>query len=312
MQLELKQLKIDQENIVDVGLISKFTPIVIALIKKLDDVKTIVLKKALVLTLAKFMCINSNICEQFLPTLIKIAQNNDNEGIRSIAVISLGDLVMRHPNMLEQQSVHLFALLSDNCGQVRKKALLIISHLVLNDMLKMKGLMANILKCYLDTELKGVVSVFIEELHQKDANAIYNMIPDSISNLLKTEITHNEFKIICDMIFGYITKERQGENLTEKMSSKFKDGNKDECLNIGYCLSRLPINEKAMRKLLDNVSWWQNKVMDDNMLNGYFVDIGTKCRRNWKNENKTIIDEFDAAVRGEEEVVRKRKGRANQ
>ena len=308
--LELKALKADQENIVFEGLISKFTPIVLGFVKKLDEVKTMVLRKALVLSLAKFMCINSKLCEQYLPQLLRIAQENEDEGIRSTAVISLGDLVMRHPNLLEKQSGHLFSLLSDDCIQVRKKALLIISHLVLNDMLKMKGLMSNIMRCYLDPELKGVVCVFIEELHTKDANAIYNMIPDSISNLLKTpNLTHNEFKNIADMIFTYITKERQGENLSEKLSMKFKDSAKEECLNIGYCLSKLPWNEKAMKKLMDNVSWWQNKILDDQMLGGYFMDIATKCKKTWKNESKALIDEFEAAMRGEEEVVKKRRGR---
>jgi hypothetical protein len=124
-------------------------------------------------------------------------------------------------------------------------------------------------------------------------------------------ITHNEFKIIADMIFEYIKKEKQGENLSEKMSSRFKDGTKEECLNTGYCISKLPISEKAMRKLLDNVSWWQNKVLDDLVLSGYFTDIATKCRRTWKNESKALVDEFEAAVRGEEEVVRKRKAKNN-
>lgn len=311
IQIKLKNLKIDQENIVNEGLVSKFTPIILGFVKKLDEVKTIVLRKALVLSLAKLMCINAKLCEEYLPLLISIAKNNENEGIRSSAVISLGDLVMRHPNMLEQQSVHLFSLLTDECVQVRKKALLIISHLVLNDMLKMKGLMANIMKCYLDPELKGVVCVFIEELHAKDPKTIYNMIPDSISNLLKTDLTHNEFKAISDMIFAYITKEREGENLSERLSTRFKDSGKEECLNIGYCLSKLPWNEKAMKKLLENVSWWQNKLLEDPQLQAYFMDIATKCRRTWKSEAKPLIDEFEAGMRGEEEIVRKRKGRNN-
>ena len=278
VQLEIKGLKEAQEKIVSEGLISKFTPIITHLAKKLENIKTIVLKKALVLSLGKFMCISSKVCEQNLSLLIEIAKNNENEGIRSIAVITLGDLVMRHVNMLEEQSVHLFELLTDHCVQVRKKALLIISHLVLNEILKMKGQMVNILKCYLDLELRGMVSVFIEELDQKEASAIYNMIPDSISNLLKTNITHDEFKIIADMIFDYIKKDKHA-NLTEKFSSKFKDEGKDECLNLGYCLTKLTINEKAMKKLLDNVSWWQTKVLEDSLLSSYFMEISTKCRR---------------------------------
>lgn len=135
------------------------------------------------------------------------------------------------------------------------------------------------------------------------------MIPDSISNLLKMNLLHGDFKSIADMIFTYITTERQGEGLCENLSGKFKDSNKDESLCLGYCLTKLIISEKALRKLLDNASWWQNKVIDDNVLQGYFIEIAGKCRRNWKSEKKILIDEFEAVVRGEEEVCRKRKAR---
>ena len=310
LQLELKDLKTAQENIVYEGLISHFTPIVLKLVNKIDDVKTEILQKTLVITLSKFMCINPKICEDNLESLIRLASKHENSSIRSNAIVGLGDLVMRHPNLLEKYSPNLFDLLSDPVLIVRKKALLIISHLVLNDMLKMKGLMANILRCYLDKDLRGVVSVFIEELNQKNDKDIFNMITDSLSNLLKMKLTHIEFRAIADMIFAYITKERQGEGLSDKISAKFKDSSKEECLHLGYCLTKLIINEKALRKLLDNVSWWQNKLLDDNNLQAYFGEIATKCRKSWKSENKSIIDEFEAAVRGEEEVVKKRKGRS--
>jgi condensin complex subunit 1 len=255
------------------------------------------------------MCINPKICEDNLESLLKIAAKHENFSIRSNAVVGLGDLVMRHPNILERYSSSLFDLLADPVLIVRKKALLIISHLVLNDMLKMKGLMANILKCFLDKDLRGVVTVFIEELNQKSPNDIFNMIPDSLSNLLKMKLSLNEFKSIADMIFSYINKERQGEGLFDRISTKFKDSNKEECLQLGYCLTRLPVNEKALRKLMDNVSWWQSKILEDNTLQSFFSEIAIKCKKTWRTENKTIIDEFEAAVRGEGEVVKKRKGR---
>ena len=50
VQLEIKGLKEAQEKIVSEGLISKFTPIITHLAKKLENIKTIVLKKALVLS----------------------------------------------------------------------------------------------------------------------------------------------------------------------------------------------------------------------------------------------------------------------
>jgi hypothetical protein len=71
------------------------------------------------------------------------------------------------------------------------------------------------------------------------------------------------------------------------------------------------MNEKALRKLLNGVLWWQTRVLDDNILKGYFIEIVGKCRRNFKADWKVLIDEFEAVVKGEVEVIRKRKGRGN-
>lgn len=309
IEMEIRNLKMMQENLVFEGILGKFTPIVLTLVGRLDEVKTQGLKKAAVISLGKLMYVNQKICEQHLHLLLKIAQNNQCPYLRTISIISLSDLVMRHPNLLEQHNPCFFSLLSDPCTEVRKKSLILISHLVLNDIIKIKGLMANILLCSLDQNLKPLVIIFIQELNQKTTNGIYNMIPDSINNLLKMNLSHEDFKSIADIMFLYITKERLIENLTEKMSAKFKDGKKEDCLNIGYCLTKLALNEKALRKLLDGVLWWQNKVMDDNMLKGYFIEIVGKCRRNFKADWKVLIDEFEAVVKGDVEVMRKRKGK---
>ncbi|OMJ75648.1 hypothetical protein SteCoe_25172 [Stentor coeruleus] len=311
VQMEIGNLKMMQENLVFEGVLGKFTPIVLALVLRLDDIKTQELKKAVLISLGKIMYVNQKICEQHLELLLKIAQNNRCPYLRTISIISLSDLIMKYPNLLEQHSSCFFPLLSDPCIEVRKKSLILISHLVLNDIIKIKGLMANILLCSLDQNLKAFVIVFIQELNQKTPNSIYNIIPDSINNLLKMNLPHEDFKTIADIMFLYITKERQIENLTEKMSAKFKDGNKEDWLNIGYCLTRLNLNERALRKLLDGVLWWKNKVVDDNMLKGYFIEIASKCRKNLKSDWKVVIDEFEAVIKEEVEITRKRKIRKN-
>lgn len=307
---ELTILRSAQENMVITGLLGKITPIVLSLCTRFEAVKTSILKKSLVLSLAKLMCINPGICEKHLPTLIHISETAECSSIRSAALISLGDLVMRYPNLLEQYSQNLFARLKDPDTKVGRKALLVISHLVLNDMLKMRGLMGDVLQCYLNKELRKIVCIFLQELHQKDSTAIYNMIPDTISKLLMSSIPHEQFKRIADLLFGYIEKERQGENLVEKLCHKFLTASKEETLNIGYCLNKLPMGEKGMRRLLDNISTWQNRLLEDGTLMGYFTDILNKCRKNWKPEAKLLLDEYEAGLRGDEDVVRKRKIKA--
>jgi len=310
VEIELKQISYAQEKVVVNGIVGQATPLVTTLAQNLDTLKSDLLKKSVVLSLSKIMCLNEAICERNLDTLLQIAQNGSTEAIRCTGVIALGDLIMRHPNLLDSYSQHLFSKLADESLKVRKKALLVISHLVLNDMLKMKGLMANVLQCYLDKDLKSVVAIFLQELYQKDSQALFNMIPDSLSNLQKASLQHSQFKRIADLLLNYVEKERHIENLIEKLSKKFIGCEEPEALNYGYCISVLPVNEKGLRKMLDTVAYWQPKVSCDSQLETYFNNILLKCKKNWKPESKILLEEFEAGMKGEEDVVRRRKVRA--
>jgi condensin complex subunit 1 len=71
---------------------------------------------------------------------------------------------------------------------VRKQALLVIMHLILNGMLKLKGEIVDILMLLLDNdeEIVNQVKLFLSELNIKDQNLIYNLFQNAI-NRLSTE-----------------------------------------------------------------------------------------------------------------------------
>jgi condensin complex subunit 1 len=60
---------------------------------------------------------------------------------------------------------------------VRKQCLLVIVHLILNGMLKLKGEIVDILMLLLDEDesMKNQVNLFLSELNVKDNNVIYNL-----------------------------------------------------------------------------------------------------------------------------------------
>jgi len=64
---------------------------------------------------------------------------------------------------------------------------MVITHLILNDMLKLKGEIVDI--CMLledkDPNIRDQVKLFLHELHTKGQNNIYNLFPKAISRLSK-------------------------------------------------------------------------------------------------------------------------------
>lgn len=63
-------------------------------------------------------------------------ENAPSETVRSNCTIVLGDLAVRFPNLLEPWTENMYARLQDSSVSVRKNAVLVLSHLILNDMMK--------------------------------------------------------------------------------------------------------------------------------------------------------------------------------
>lgn len=56
--------------------------------------------------------------------------------MRSNCIIALGDLAFRFPNVLEPWTEHMYSPLNDKDRKVRKNAVLVLTHLILNDVVK--------------------------------------------------------------------------------------------------------------------------------------------------------------------------------
>nr|XP_053639720.1 condensin complex subunit 1-like [Cherax quadricarinatus] len=110
------------------------------------------LRTAATLALAKFMMVSSDICEENLQLIFTILEKSKEAVIRGNTVIALGDLSFRFPNQLEPWIPRLYARLRDDSPKVRQNTLTILTHLVLNDMVKVKGLISDIALCINDED----------------------------------------------------------------------------------------------------------------------------------------------------------------
>lgn len=97
------------------------------------------MERSAILALCKFMCVSSKICQENLELIFGILRSKIDFGVKANIIISLGDLFNRFPNCLNERTNEIFRLLHDEQNHVRRQALMVITHLVLNDMLKLKG-----------------------------------------------------------------------------------------------------------------------------------------------------------------------------
>jgi condensin complex subunit 1 len=151
------------------------------------------------------MCLSATFCEAYLELLFSIMERSRSQIIRSNLVIGLGDLTISFNSLIDNNIINLYNRLKDNDFHVKKNALMILTFLILNGMIKVKGQISEMARCTEDEDvrIRTMARAFFKELSTKD-NAIYNNLPDIISNLSSTD--EEIYRKIVKFLFGFITK----------------------------------------------------------------------------------------------------------
>ena len=136
-----------------------------------------------------YLFTSSIACEKYLQILFTILYKSPHIDIRANTIIAISDLTFRFPNLLEPWSPRIYAWyiwllfstfislsllnflisLRDSSPVVRKNTLTVLSHLILNDMIKVKGQISELVLCLEDKEpeISRMSQAFFHELSLK-------------------------------------------------------------------------------------------------------------------------------------------------
>ncbi|GAB4818223.1 hypothetical protein N2152v2_005269 [Parachlorella kessleri] len=274
------------------------------------------LRSSALLALTKLMVVDASFCEANLQLLFTLLSKRSIEaGLRSNLVIAVGDLALRFPNLLEPWTEVIYQpLTGDNDTSVRKNAMMVLTHLILNDMMKVKGHIAKMAVC-LDDEDKRVSALarlFFHELAKKEykgTSPIYNLLPDILSNLSKeSSLSKAQFQSIMEQLLAYIKKDKQGDSLIEKLCQRYAaTEDPHQWHNISFCLTQLPMSDKGLKKLCESFKLYRHALHDEEVA-AAITGIFAKAKKgSAKADVKALIEDFElrltdfAAERAEEE-----------
>ncbi|KAL6530534.1 Condensin-1 complex subunit CAP-D2 [Orobanche minor] len=250
------------------------------------------------LALCRLMIIDADFCESNLQLLFTIVENAPSETVRSNCTIALGDLAVRFPNLLEPWTENMYARLRDQSASVRKNAVLVLSHLILNDMMKVKGYI-NEMAMRLEDEderISNLARLFFHELSKKGSNPIYNLLPDILGKLSCQNLNGESFCNIMQFLIGSIKKDKQMESLVEKLCNRFTGvSDTKQWEYISYCLSQLAFTEKSMRRLMESFKAYEHVLSEDTVMDN-FRNIVNKAKKIAKPELKLSIEEFEEKI----------------
>nr|ODN98900.1 condensin complex subunit 1 [Cryptococcus depauperatus CBS 7855] len=261
------------------------------------------LRQAATLSLTKLMCVSSQFCESHLLLLFKILETSKDPVVRSNIVIALGDIAVCFGNLIDDNSERLYQGLADSNLIVKKNTLMVLTHLILNGMIKVKGQLGEMAKCLEDPDqrISDLAKLFFTELSTKD-NALYNNLQDVISHLSigAHAVDEEMFERTMRFIFTFIEKasrqsDKQAEAIVEKLCQRFRLAAEErQWRDISYCLSLLPFkSERSLKKLIEGLPFYQDKLHEETVFRR-FSEILAKARANKAaSKPETELQEFE-------------------
>jgi len=259
------------------------------------------------LALAKFMLVSSDFCDKHLQLLFTVLEKANEPVIRANLIIALGDLSFRFPNTVEPWTPRMYARLHDESISVRSNTLTVLTHLILNDMIKVKGQISDMAFCIVDSveRISGLAKLFFSELSKK-GNTLYNVMPDIVSRLSDPEkgIAEDHFRHIMKYIIGLIEKDKLLESLVEKLCHRFRATRTErQWRDIAFCLSLFPYSDRSIKKLADNFPCWSDKLHEDSVYESICVifagvkkGVGVAVGGSGRGEAKQLMEELEAKV----------------
>lgn len=311
-ETERKVAEISENEIVGRGMISLFTPMLLRVVANEGGTySSSVLMKSATLALCKCMCISKSFCEKHLTLLFSVLAKapNDDQDLRANIVIALGDLAFRFPNEVEPYTPMIYACLRDKSTRVRRHTLMVLTHLILNDMVKVKGNVCEIALCLQDKEtgIRDMARLLFHELSKRTNSPIYNLLPDIVSQLSQLNLKQEVFREIMLFLLSFIKKDRQNEMLMEKLIQRFpKCTSINQKADLAYCIAQLKVNDKCIKCLNDTFKLYKDALFDEDVLKN-FMSVVSKAKKNTKLDTKDVIEELenklnDTAAAGMENV----------
>ena len=108
----------------------------------------------------------------------------------------------------------------------------------------------------------------IQKIHSKTLSS-------EITRLSAVTVSYCDWKLCFRFLFGFIQKDRLCESLVEKLCHRFRAARSlEQDHDLAYCLTLLPVTDKTLRKLQENVSCYQDKLVNDKVYSAFTTIIG--------------------------------------
>jgi condensin complex subunit 1 len=258
------------------GVVALFAPLAAAVASRPELLSSHpLLRGAALAALTRLCACDAAFCEAHLPLLFTRLKDTPAAGTRASLLVAFADLAFRFPNAMEPWTAHFYgrrdwrSSLHDPDASVRKHALTVLSHLVLNDMMKVKGHIADMARCLEDdaSDIAALARLFFFELSHRTGAPIYALLPDALS-ALSSDVTLPEesFARIMRHLLSFVDKDKQTDALVEKLLLRMPEcvaaGNAKGARDVAFCVAQLSLSERGLKRMAEAWKSYEGALAD--------------------------------------------------
>lgn len=279
------------------GMLRSFVPILFEILSYPGKYRNEHVQQAACTTLIRFMLVSARFCNEVMPFLMNVMVKTKSSQIKCNIIIGLSDFTCRFPNVIEPWTPNLYETLLEPDVMVRLTAVKMLSHLILQEMIRVRGQLSDMAVCIVDPneEIRQHTKNFFKAIKDK-SNILYNVLPDIISRLSSADamLQEDKFRTIMSYVMDLIDKDRQVESLVDKLCLRFKVTSIErQWRDIAYCLSLLRHTEKTLKKLIDHIPQFKDKIQSDEVMDCFKTIITNANKQVTKPQLKIIAKELD-------------------
>ena len=315
-----------EKSLVMANILGEFHPIIALVVaNQSNKFSNQLLRETSILALCKYMCVSSVICEKYLPLLFTALENETVEACRTTIMLAFGDLMLRFPNSMEAWTPLMYARLSDDKVVVRYNALMVLTHLILNDMVKVKGQVAHVVMCLTDSEpkIKDMAHTFFIKLSERSNNPVYNLLGDIIGvisretqskgegvvevaslsadalNYPKRELNAREFQATMHFLLSFVKKDKQADSMLERLVVRLSVAQSlRQRRSLAFCISELSVTEKGVKKMAEMIRSIKDALYDEEVFEYVLKTVQSAKKDSAKGsaDEKKIVDELEQTL----------------
>ncbi|GMR33763.1 hypothetical protein PMAYCL1PPCAC_03958 [Pristionchus mayeri] len=253
--------------------------------------------------LSKLMLVSPYLAASGARTFFAFLNNAPSPILRSNLTIAAADLTFRHPNLVENHAASLFAQLQDSDSCVRETCVLILNHLISNDLIKTNVTLSYALLGYIDPvpSIQHLTRGLFHEWSKKEG--IMNHVPSFITRIAadSRDLPLEHFRTIMNLFIPLIRERKDADvqALVMKLCARMEctknaaviARNPDMPAYFSHCLQLFTLNAKGFHKLVDCLEKYQDCLGDDRV----YEDISSMVKVFQKDDLKASGGHSDIA-----------------